>query len=367
MQKPFDQFAKRLFTAAWEGTGVVQTDAEILVDAQFIDLWFEPDPTRDAERATRGLVGAMGREVCGLEVFRKTPDVQEVSGCFRKQFTQHHNRMLTAKRNGQPVPPLPSVMWLLSSGHPTMGMTFVRVRRMKRWPRGFYEGGSGFLFRVVVLSELPIKRETLVLRLLATGEVRQRALRELMALPEDAWERQVATPILVDLRMLLSAEQVTYTEGSEEEQFLMTTQNLYEEWARKTRQEGYEQGEIEAKNRFEERARKLRQEGYDQGELEAKNRFEERARKLRQEGRQEGLDAGIKKGLDAGIKKGRLEGERGALTRLFAKRVGRALTEAEQQTVALRHETLGLSRLEDVALELRGEALAAWLKDPAGA
>ncbi len=33
VQKPFDQFAKRLFTAVWEGTGVVQTDAEILVDA----------------------------------------------------------------------------------------------------------------------------------------------------------------------------------------------------------------------------------------------------------------------------------------------------------------------------------------------
>ena len=55
------------------------------------------------------------------------------------------------------------------------------------------------------------------------------------------------------------------------------------------------------------------------------------------------------------------------MTRLFAKRLGRPLTEAEQQTVALRHEKLGLSRLEDVALEQQGEALAAWLADLAGA
>ena len=290
MQKPFDQFAKRLFTAAWEGTGVVQTDAEVLVDAQFIDLWFEPDPTRDAERATRGLVGAMGREVCGLEVFRKTPNIREVCGCLRKQFTQHHNRILAAERNELPVPKQPAVMWLLSSGQPKTGMAFVRVRRMKGWPRGFYEGGSGLLFRVVVLSELPVTRETLVLRLLGTGAVRQAALLELQALPEDAWERQVAMPALVDLRMLLSANTVTYTEDSEEKEFLMTTQSLYEQWSRKLRQESRQEGRLE--------------------------------------------------GLDDGIKKGRVEGEREALTRLFVKRLGRPLTEAEQQTVALRHEKL---------------------------
>ncbi len=67
--------------------------------------------------------------------------------------------------------------------------------------------------------------------------------------------------------------------------------------------------------------------------------------------------------VNDGIKKGCLD----TITRLFAKRLGRSLTEAEQQTVALRHEKLGLSRLEDVALEQQGEALAAWLADLAGA
>ena len=342
VQKPFDQFAKRLFTAAWEGTGVVQTDAEVLVDAQFIDVWFEPDPTRDAERAERGLLGAMGREMCGVEVFRNTPDALRLAECQRKQLTQLHTRALAAERAKQPPPALPPAMWVLSSGRPATGMEAARVRPMEGWPRGFYEGGWSLTLRIVVLSELPVTRETLVLRLFTKGKVREAALRELQALPEDAWERQVATPALVDLRMLLSADAVTYTQGSEEQEFFMTTQNLYEEWARKLRQEGYEQGELEAKNRFEERARKLRQEGYEQGELEAKNRFEERARKLRQ------------------------EGERGALTRLFAKRLGRPLTDGEQQTLAVRHEKLGLSRLEDVALERRGEVLAVWLADPAG-
>ena len=319
VQKPFDQFAKRLFTAAWEGTGVVQTDAEVLVDAQFIDLWFEPDPTRDAERATRGLVGAMGREVCGLEVFRKTPDLQEVFECLRKQFTQHHNRVLAAKRNEQPVPEQ-AVMWVVSSGRPKAGMAFARMRRMKGWPRGFYEGGPGFLFRIIVVRALPVTRETLVLRLLGTGKTRQAALQEFNALPEDAWEREVATPALVDLRMLLAADTVTYTEGSDEQEFLMTTQSLYEQWSTK----------------------------------------------LRQEGRQEGLDDGLKKGRLDGLQEGIQRGEREALTRLFMKRLGRALTEGEQQIVAARHEKLGLSRLEDVALELRGEDLKAWLADPAG-
>ncbi len=324
MRKPFDQFAKRLFKAAWEGTGAVQTDAEVLVDAQFIDVWFEPDPTRDAERATRGLVGAMGREVCGLEVFRKTPDLQELFECLRKQFTQHHNRGLAAKRNELPVPKQ-AVMWVVSSGRPKAGMAFARMRRMKGWPRGFYEGGPGFLFRIIVVRALPVTRETLVLRMMGTGAVRQAALQEFKALPADAWEREVATPALVDLRMLLAADRVTYTEGSEEQEFLMTTQNLYEEWFRKVRQEGLN------------------------------------------DGRQEGLNDGRQEGLNDGLQRGRMEGEREALTRLFVKRLGRPLTEAEQQTVALRHEKLGLSRLEDVALELRGEDLKAWLADDAGA
>ncbi len=339
VQKPFDQFAKRLFTAAWEGTGVVQTDAEILVDSQFIDVWFEPDPARDAERAARGLMGAMGREVCGVEVFRNTPDALKVAECQRKQLTQLHTRALAAERAKQPPPALPPAMWVLSSGHPTTGMEAARVRPMEGWPRGFYEGGWSLMLRIVVLSELPVLRDTLVLRLFAKGKVREAALLELAALPEDAWEREVAMPALANLHLLLSAERVTYDEGSEEEQFLMTTQNLYEEWARKTRQEGYEQCERETKSLYEQWSTKL-------------------------------VNDGIQKGLDDGIKKGRLEGiqegERGALTRLFAKRLGRALTETEQQTVAVRHEKLGLSRLEDVALELRDEALAAWLADLAG-
>ncbi len=32
----------------------------------------------------------------------------------------------------------------------------------------------------------------------------------------------------------------------------MTTQNLYEEWARKTRQEGYERGNRETKSLYEQ-------------------------------------------------------------------------------------------------------------------
>ncbi len=88
----------------------------------------------------------------------------------------------------------------------------------------------------------------------------------------------MATPALVDLRMLLGADMVTYTEGSDEQEFLMTTQSLYEQWSAKLVNDSL------------------------------------------QKGRQEGLDDGIKKG--------RIE----ALTRLFSKRVGRALTEAEQQT-----------------------------------
>ncbi len=88
----------------------------------------------------------MGREVYSLEVFRKTPSIREVCECLRKQFAQHHNRILAAQRNEQPVPALPAVMWLLSSGQPRW-----RVRARRSDPQQEFERAG---YRIVMRSRL---------------------------------------------------------------------------------------------------------------------------------------------------------------------------------------------------------------------
>lgn len=64
---------------------------------------------------------------------------------------------------------------------------------------------------------------------------------------------------------------------------------------------------------------------------------------------------------DSGRQEGRLE----VCAEAFAKRLARPLTDAEWEVLADRLGRLGNDRLAAVAFTFEGEALAAWLADPA--
>jgi hypothetical protein len=91
---------------------------------------------------------------------------------------------------------------------------------------------------VVVLRELPRDRDTLLLRLMGAGAVLKEALTELSRLPMDAWEREVAVPALLAVRMEIPQN----SSDESEREYVMSTQNLYEEWERAIREQGREQG-----------------------------------------------------------------------------------------------------------------------------
>jgi hypothetical protein len=66
-----------------------------------------------------------------------------------------------------------------------------------------------------------------------------------------------------------------------------------------------------------------------------------------------------------GNQQGVLEGELRMLTRLYAWRLQRPLTDNERTVLARRVEKLGLRRVLEIRQELPADALAAWLGDPA--
>ena len=68
-------------------------------------------------------------------------------------------------------------------------------------------------------------------------------------------------------------------------------------------------------------------------------------------------------GCEQGRQEGRQEGL-APLLRQIQRRLGRALSDQEHQTVAARLDTLGPDRLGDVVLDLTPGALAAWVADP---
>jgi hypothetical protein len=64
------------------------------------------------------------------------------------------------------------------------------------------------------------------------------------------------------------------------------------------------------------------------------------------------------------FQKGEKKGIEKMLRRLFLRRLGRPLTEEEQQALVARARVQDPEEVEDRALSLEGEALAAWLLDP---
>ena len=74
----------------------------------------------------------------------------------------------------------------------------------------------------------------------------------------------------------------------------------------------------------------------------------------------------FQEGEKKGVKKGRRQAIEMMLRRLFLRRLGRPLTEQEQQALVDRVRVQDPEEVEDRALSLEGEALAAWLLDPNG-
>jgi len=280
-----DQLAKSLLRETLVRMGTAETEVEVAAAIQRIDVWCVPDPGRAALRAEHGLLGELAVEPCLFEPFSNTPTLRHVLRCVRKQLAWQSE---LERRSGAdvelPLPPL----HVVSTGRPETALEGLGCELSAQ---GIYATPPGFRVFVIVLSELPPTRRTLMLRLLGTGRILKAALRDLTALPDDAWEKSVALPWLVHLGIESSGEQA----------------------------------------------------GEEEVPVEIQEWFKSYQQKLREEGRE--------------------EGRRLALSHLLAKRLGRALTEQEQATLATRLEREGEDRVDEVVVSLPPGALAAWLAD----
>src|SRR5262245_47192007 len=99
MHKRFDQIGKKILRGALTPIGAVATQFEVpTADAQAVDTWFEPDPRREAERVSAGLLGRMAAGPAMFEPFHDTPGIDELRDCLRKQLTLDHIRVLEATK-----------------------------------------------------------------------------------------------------------------------------------------------------------------------------------------------------------------------------------------------------------------------------
>jgi hypothetical protein len=230
----FDRAAKDMLRVSLEPDGDFVSDAEVDPDPQRADGWFTPDPARPPTRADLGLLWRMTTDACTLEAFHATPGESEVSGCIRKLLNFRH--ILPLRKPGSPLPKL----WIISAGRPDGGLAGFEFRPFEGWPTGVY-GSPRLLFAgIVVTSELPRGRDTLLLRLMGAGACLREALAELAALPDEARERAIAKPVL--LRCYIDIPKDPANRTTEDEEFMMDTREIVEAWEREKEAVGRAQG-----------------------------------------------------------------------------------------------------------------------------
>ncbi len=316
-----DAFAKNLLHAVFSLRGLAQTEAEVPPgNAMRLDLWFVPELDKPLAEASEfvGILATLTSEPTASEIWSGVLSVDEFFMGLVKRELWHG---VLEERENRPWPR--PTLWHICAGKP---QTVLRqFGYVAAGVPGWYTSlASGLLVQIVVVSELPKTRETLLLRLLGRKRVRCEALTELGNLPEDAWEKQVANRWLIRVRLEVKVDQVVTPEDRE---FVMDINAWYKEF-------------IETHDR-EVKAQVLR-------ELEPK--LAKERRKERRKGRSEGQREGQRKA------------EINQLVHLFQRRVGRSLSADERQTLTACVKKFGPEHLMDLVLDSSGPELAAWLE-----
>jgi hypothetical protein len=238
----FDQLVKRLVREGLSPGGRVETEAEVTPDALRIDVWFVPHASR-APRvlAPLGLLGRMAKASCTLEPYHRTPSGDQAADCIAK-----HRFFWRELARRKPRPPMP-MQWIVCSGRPSAALAGLGFRR-SRWGRGIYDGPVLTRTRIVVVSELARTRDTLLVRLMGARTTLSRAIVDIQALPDDAPERRLALPILVQLRLEITSAPAK--QSTIDREFLMNTREVNEYLAaleEKGREEGRKEGREEGR------------------------------------------------------------------------------------------------------------------------
>jgi hypothetical protein len=248
VHNPFDQLAKKVGKEALSACGETLVQYELSRDAQQADLRHDPDPTKNAERVRLGLLGRLAAVLCLIDIYGHAPDREEFCACMSRHHahqaeTVRQGRANNKRRKDKGLPPEPIAephLWIVAASFSAPMLRELRVKRATGWPRGIYfHGGSVYNTGIVVASELPRKRSTILVRIMAAGSGLAAAIAELASLPPNAHERTVAEQILTHMQTVLAKKP---SRSPEEEEFIANMQSTWE----KAKKIGRDEGKVEA-------------------------------------------------------------------------------------------------------------------------
>ena len=228
MQAYDDLIAKYILSAALSPDGVAQAEREIpMLAPQATDLYFEPAPGPRSNLRPLRWLRYMTPIPCLLELYSQSLTLMEfLRGPLRKDLTHFHSRCLEAERKDEP-PPYLHAQWLLTAQRPQQLLEELCGVPLAGAPVGFYRLAVPVLrLYLVVLSELPRERDTLVLRLLGGPTLRRQALAELRLISEDDPEREVLLSLLSHVQAIMDRD--PRVPRTEKEEFMLNVKEEIE-------------------------------------------------------------------------------------------------------------------------------------------
>ncbi len=191
VQSPFDLLAKGLLEAGLSPACDVSLQVPVTPDTRYADAVVMPRPEAAALLASRGLLGRLGMAPAVIEPFSRAPDERDVHLCVARAS------LLRAERG------IAFALWVIAPRAPQRVIEGWRLHRARGEPRGVWCGASPLAPSMVETSALPRTRDTLLLRLMGRDAVFRDALRDVTALPEDAWERAFVPRLILRVRRSL--------------------------------------------------------------------------------------------------------------------------------------------------------------------
>jgi hypothetical protein len=218
---PARQLGQGILSAALDAADMVPFSTEIGTEPDFLDLYFEPDPSGVP---APGLLGEITQAPCIFAPFPQVPDKSEARTSVRLGLALWSMQDREATRAHTPSPEMPP-SWLISNDLSEMLIRGFGLDPGQ--PSGLYVSSPVIAMNAIVLSELPRTRATLLLRLLGTGTLLEEALAEQAALPADSRERRAARAAL----LAVTAEPVPIGE-MRKSPVLQACRRSYETWAK---------------------------------------------------------------------------------------------------------------------------------------
>jgi hypothetical protein len=227
---PMKRLGQGILQTAMDAAGMVPLSVEVGTEPTFLDFYFEPDPSGVP---APGLLGRMTGSPSILSPFHAPPGEPEARDAMREALDLWEMQGREAKKargkGRRAKRPEMAETWMISAEPSEVLRRGFGLTPRPEWPAGAYFGPPACALQAIFVRELPETRDTLLLRLLGTGKVLERALEEQAALAEDAPERRAVRAAL--LAIATAGDPVPIDEAAKDP-VLHSCRRMYRRWAR---------------------------------------------------------------------------------------------------------------------------------------